>query len=124
MKVFNLNASGVVLPLLKTFFTHDGLTGPKNLILNPDEPRCGIIVYRSTVKSTIPSLTTIATGKSTKSPTNKLICRHKIPNFQPVVTNGSLRIKIQLNFLNFGRSMCWRKSLGPVPTREFVLRSR
>ncbi len=88
------------------FFTHDGLTGPKRyLILNPDEPRCNIIVYCPVVKSTIASLTTIATGKSTRSPTNKLICRHKIPNFQPVATNGSLRIKIRLNFLNFGRSL-------------------
>ncbi len=47
----------------------------------------------------------IATGKSTRSPTNKLICRHEIPNFQPVATNGSLRIKIRLNFLNFERSL-------------------
>ncbi len=77
------------------FFTHDGLTGPKKyLILNPDEPRCGIIVYRSTMKSTITSLMTIATGKSTRSPTNKLICRHEIPDFQPVAANGSLRSKI------------------------------
>ncbi len=88
------------------FFTHDGLTGPKRyLILNPDKPRCGIVVYCPTVKPTIATLTTIATGKPTRSPTNKLICRHKIPNFQPAVTNGSLRIKIRLNFLNFGRSL-------------------
>ncbi len=71
------------------------------MILNPDELRCGIIVYPSTVKSTIASLTNIATGKSTRSPTNKLICRHKISNFQPVATNGSLRIKIR-TFLTLG----------------------
>ena len=83
-----------------------GLTGPERyLILNPDKPRCGIIVYCPIVKSTIASLTTIATGKSTRSSTNKLICRHEIPDFQPVATNSSLRIKIQLNFLNFGRSL-------------------
>ncbi len=75
--------------------THDGLTGPKRyLILNPDMPRCGIVVNCPTVKSTIATLMTIATGKLNRSPTNKLICRHKIPNFQPVATNGSLRIKI------------------------------
>ena len=92
------------------FFTHDGLTGPERyLILNPDKPRCGIVVYCPTVKSTIASLTTIATGKLTRSPTNKLICRHEIPDFQPVATNGSLRIKIRLNFLNFGRSLSTHK---------------
>ncbi len=88
------------------FFTHDGLTGPERyLILNPDEPRCSIIVYCPAVKSTIAALTTIATGMPTRCPTNKLICRHEIPSFQPVATNGSLRITIRLNFLNFGRSL-------------------
>ncbi len=88
------------------FLTHDGFTVPKRyLILNPDKPRCGITIYRPIMKSTIATLTTIATGKLTRSPTNKLIYRHKIPNFQPVATNGSLRIKIQLNFLNLGRSL-------------------
>ncbi len=77
------------------FLTHDGLTGPKRyLILNPNKSRCGIVVYCPTVKPTIATLTTIATGKPTRSATNKLICRHEIPNFQPVATNGSLRIKI------------------------------
>ncbi len=64
MKMFHLNASNVVWPLLKTFHTHDGLTGPKRyLILNPDKPRCSIVVYCPTVKPTIATLTTIATGK-------------------------------------------------------------
>ncbi len=121
MKVFNLKVGSIIKPLLKTLlaqsistlplelatkstcdsyknktaYQHNGLTGSKRyLILNPDKPRCGIVVYCPTVKSTIASLTTIATGNSTRSPTNKLICRHEIPDFQPVVTNGSLRIKI------------------------------
>ncbi len=63
------------------------------------------LLYCPTMKPTIATLMTIATGKPTRSPTNKLICRHKIPNFQPVGTNGSLRIKIWLNILNFGRSL-------------------
>ncbi len=102
------------------FFIHDGLTGPKRyLILNPDEPRCGIVVYWPTIESIIASLTTIAIGKLTRSPTNKLICRHKMSNFQPVVTNGSLRIKIRLNFLNFGRSLS-----SPSQLTRLTLRNR
>jgi hypothetical protein len=53
MIVLNLGASNVVQPLFKTLFTHNGLTGAKRyLILNPNEPRCSVIVDSSTIETT------------------------------------------------------------------------
>ncbi len=102
MVVLNLDTSNVIQPLLELFLAHDTLTGVERyLILNPNEPRFGIIIDSPAIKSTISSLTTIPAWKPTRSPTDKLICRHKVPDVQLVTAYSSLRINIQLNFLHF-----------------------
>ena len=76
---------------------HDSLTSAeKYLILNPEEPRCGIIINSPDIESTIRSLATVPAWKSTRSPTDKLICRHKIPDIQLVTADSSLRSRIRL----------------------------
>ena len=106
MQMCYFNASNDIQPLLNAFFAYDGLTGPKTyLILNPDKSRCSIIIYCSTMKSSIGPFLTITNGKPTRSPTNKFIGGDKIPNFQLIATYSSLRIKVCLNSFNFGRSM-------------------
>jgi hypothetical protein len=93
MIVLDLGTRNVVQLLLKPFIAHDGLTGAKRyLILNLDEPRCGIIVDSPTIKLT--TTLTIACGKPAGSPTNKLVCRHKIPYLQLVATYSSLSFEI------------------------------
>ncbi len=104
MVVLNLDANNVIQPLLESLLAHDGLTGAKRyLILNPNEPRCGIIIDRPAIKSTISSLVTIPAWKPTRCPTDKLICRHKVPNVQLVTAYKSLRINIRLkSFFTLG----------------------
>jgi hypothetical protein len=52
MVMLDLDVGMLVKPLLKTFLAHHSLIrAQRYLVLYPNEPRCGIIVYSPTIKA-------------------------------------------------------------------------
>jgi hypothetical protein len=77
--VFDFGITHVPKPLLKSSLVHHRLICPKrNLILNPNETRCNVIIYRTTLKAPVGKFLAITLRRSTRSPAYKLISGHKI----------------------------------------------
>ena len=104
MDVLQCSIGCIIQPLLKTLFAHKSLTSSQgHLVLNPNEARSCIVVNCTTIVTVIWPFPTITCRKTTRSATDKLIRRHKIPNFKLISTDGSLRVLIYLRPFNIGR---------------------
>jgi hypothetical protein len=91
MVVFDFGTCHIPKPLLKTSLSHHHLIGTKrNLIFNPNETRCSIIIIHSPLKTPFFCLTAITLKQSTRSFANELISGNKITNFISVTAEGSL----------------------------------